>query len=152
MHLKQKATPLRKESESLLTRAWLDPTVANKISLLVTLIIKEWSWVNCSKKSWNWKKVFHPSISAENDSRWSLCALHALLSMSSFLLLTHYFFLLNSCKCNANILNTLMQNSTARILFDDLCNLTYWRHNASLLRAHFWCVLRHNSLWLAFLY
>ena len=59
MHLKQKATPVRKKSERLLTRAWLDLT-------------------RVSHLQWDWKKVFHPSISAENDSRWC-CAPHALL-------------------------------------------------------------------------
>ena len=59
MHLKQKATPVRKKSERLLTRAWLDLT-------------------RVSHLQWDWKKVFHPSISAENELRWC-CAPHALL-------------------------------------------------------------------------
>lgn len=89
MPLKQKPTPVRKKSERLLTRAWLDLT---RVSHLQQKIMAH------------------------------VCAVHLTLfsKTSSFLLLTHYFFLLNSCKCT---LCKYFEHTYAKLNRENYCSM-----------------------------
>ena len=77
MHLKQMATPVRKKSERLLTRAWLDLTRVSHLQQKIMGLEKSFSSINFR---WKWLTLV-------------LCTYLTLFSKtSSFLLLTHYFF------------------------------------------------------------